>query len=425
MRELKVYIEINGTQTLVGTISGNGFSDSFFSYNDKYLSAGNPAPISISLPLQTDPFSPDQTRNYFESLLPEGFSRRAVADWIKVDEMDYLTILSFLGRECLGAVKIVEDEDEDISESDYELLTESRIKELAAEGATKSTQILLETHLSLTGATGKVGLYFDEASDKWYLPKDNAPSTHIVKQSHVRLKQIVLNEQLCCLTAKNLDIDVPESFIIDKGDNDDEMLLATKRYDRVFSDNKYISGLPCPLRLHQEDFAQALGIPPNDKYEKKPSGYLKRMFELIRNNSSNPIEDQRALLRSIIFNYMIGNTDCHVKNYSLLYGADLQSKRLAPIYDLVATRVYKTTSEMSFYIGGELDIERIGRMNFEKSADEIGVSGRMILKIFDEVAEKFEHALSAAADELVNLGFEQAMSLKRDILQSGGYRNLS
>ena len=422
MRELKVYIEINGTQTFVGTISGNGFSDSVFSYNDKYLSAVNSAPISISLPLQNDPFSPDQTRNYFESLLPEGFSRRAVADWIKVDEMDYLTILSFLGRECLGAVKIVEDED--VSESDYELLTESRIKELAAEGATKSTQILVETHLSLTGATGKVGLYYDEASDKWYLPKGNAPSTHIVKQSHVRLKHIVLNEQLCILAAKNLGIAVPDSFIINKG-ADDELLLATKRYDRVFSDEKYINGLPCPLRLHQEDFAQALSILPNEKYEKNPSEYMKRMFELIRNNSSNPVEDQRALLRSIIFNFLIGNTDCHVKNYSLLYGTDLRSKRLAPIYDLVATRVYKTTSEMSFFIGGELDIEKIDRTNFLKAADEIGMSGRMVLNTFDEMTEKYENALTAAADELENLGFEQATALKGDILRSGGYRNLS
>lgn len=423
MRKLKVYIEINGSQTLVGTIRGNGSSDAVFSYNDEYLSARNPAPISLSLPLQKEPFSPDQTRNYFESLLPEGFSRRAVADWIKVDEKDFLTILSFLGRECLGAVKIIEGED--ISESEYEPLTEARIKELAAEGATKATQILMETHLSLTGATGKVGLYYDEASDRWYLPKGNAPSTHIVKQSHVRLKHIVLNEQLCILTAKNLGIDVPESYIINRGANEDELLFATKRYDRVFSDEKYINGLPCPLRLHQEDFAQALSILPNDKYEKKPSDYMKRMFELIRSNSSNPVEDQRALLRSIVLNFLIGNTDCHVKNYSLLYGTDLRSKRLAPIYDLVATRVYKTTSEMSFFIGGELDIEKIDRTNFVKAADEIGMSGRIVQSIFDEVTEKYEKALTAAADELKNLGFEQAVSMKRDILRSGGYRNLS
>lgn len=127
---------------------------------------------------------------------------------------------------------------------------------------------------------------------------------------------------------------------------------------------------------------------------------MKRMFELIRSNSSNPVEDQRALLRSIVLNFLIGNTDCHVKNYSLLYGTDLRSKRLAPIYDLVATRVYKTTSEMSFFIGGELDIEKIDRTNFVKAADEIGMSGRIVQSIFDEVTEKYEKALTAAADEL-------------------------
>ena len=422
MRELNVYLEINGSQTLVGTIRGNDSGDAVFLYHDEYLSAGNAAAISISLPLQKEPFNSDQTRNYFESLLPEGFSRTAVADWIKTDEKDYLTILSVLGRECLGAVKIIEGKY--TGESEYELLTEARIKELAAEGATKSTQILMETHLSLTGATGKVGLYFDEASDRWYLPKGNAPSTHIVKQSHVRLKHIVLNEQLCMLTAGNLGIDVPESFIVNTGADDDELLYATKRYDRTFSDGKTINGLPCPLRLHQEDFAQALSILPNDKYEKKPSGYMKRMFDLIRNYSSDPVEDQRALLSSIIFNFLIGNTDCHVKNYSLLYSPDLRSRRLAPIYDLVATRVYKTTSLMSFFIGGELDIEKIDRRNFEKAADEIGMSGRMVLNTFDDVAERYENALTAAADELGNLGFEQAIALKNEIVQSGGYRNL-
>lgn len=53
--------------------------------------------------------------------------------------------------------------------------------------------------MSQTGASGKVGLYYDE--EKWYLPIGEAPSTHIVKQSHVRLKRIVANEQLCLLTA--------------------------------------------------------------------------------------------------------------------------------------------------------------------------------------------------------------------------------
>jgi len=209
-------------------------------------------------------FSIQQTKNFFEGLLPEGFSRRAVANWAKVDENDYLSILAELGRECLGAIMVVEGEKS--TSQHYEKLGIKQVKELAAEGATRSTRILMETHLSLTGASGKVGLYYDKDHDEWYLPKGNAPSTYIVKQSHVRLEQIVLNEQLCMLTAKLLGIDVPDSFIINLGKGkDEEVLFATQRYDRKLSDRETIDGLRTPLRLHQEDFSQALGIGSSQK----------------------------------------------------------------------------------------------------------------------------------------------------------------
>ena len=140
-------------------------------------------------------------------------------------------------------------------------MAKMRVKELAEEGATKSTQILMETHQSLTGASGKVGLYYDEKKDKWYLPKGEAPSNYIVKQSHVRLSKLVLNEQLCMMTAKELGIEIPESFIINIGKGtDSEVLFATKRYDRREESDKNIDGLSVPFRLHQEDFAQAMGI---------------------------------------------------------------------------------------------------------------------------------------------------------------------
>ncbi|PHU36273.1 HipA domain-containing protein [Pseudobutyrivibrio ruminis] len=423
MRELSVYIELNGIQTLVGKISGEQYNDARFRYVREYIEAREAAPISVSLPFQDDYFSTEQTRNFFESLLPEGFSRKAVADWMKADENDYIAILAQLGRECLGAIKIVEGNDD--RESGYELLSAERVKALAAEGATKSTEILLETHLSLTGASGKVGLYYNSDNNKWYLPKGDAPSTHIVKQSHVRHKQIVLNEQLCIQTAKRIGIAVPESFIVSNGSqSDQDVLYATPRYDRPLSENKIIDGLKCPYRLHQEDFAQALGIFASDKYEKVPSGYMSRMFDLLRHNSVNPIEDQIALLRIIIFNYLIGNTDCHVKNFSLLYSEDLKSKRLAPAYDLVATRVYRTTSNMSFYIGGELDITKINRNNFTISASEIGLSQKMVLDNFDYVANKLEGAMTEAAEELANKGFDNSISLKNEILKNGGYASL-
>ena len=420
MRELSVYIELNGIQTRVGKIAGASYVDARFRYEQEYLDNKDAAAISISLPLQQEAFSPAKTKNFFESLLPEGFSRKAVANWMKADENDYISILAELGKECLGAIKIVEGQDDEMS--GYELLSAQRVKALAAEGATKSTEILLETHLSLTGASGKAGLYYNAADKTWYLPKGDAPSTHIVKQSHVRHKQIVLNEQLCIQTAKRIGITVPESFIVSQGSQaDEDILYATARYDRPLSNNKELDGLKCPYRLHQEDFAQALGIFAADKYEKTPSGYMARMFELLRNNSSNPIEDQIALLRIIIFNYLIGNTDCHVKNFSLLYSEDLKSKRLAPAYDLVATRVYRTTSDMSFYIGDELNISKINRSKFEMAASEIGLSKNLVLNNFDDVANKLEKAMVDAAEKLAEKGFENAIALKDEILKSGGY----
>ena len=99
MRKLQVYIEIEGMQTYAGSISGSSPNDAQFAYSDQYIAAGHP-PISISLPISGEPFSAETTKNFFEGLLPEGFARKCVANWIHTSEDDYLTILSVLGSWC-------------------------------------------------------------------------------------------------------------------------------------------------------------------------------------------------------------------------------------------------------------------------------------------------------------------------------------
>ncbi len=420
MRKLSVFLESGGSSVYVGDISGETYKDACFTYSREYMDCDHAHPISLSLPFREDSFSPEKTRNYFEGLLPEGFSRRAVARWLKSDENDYLTILAVLGLECLGAIKIMEGK-AGKDKCSYEKLTVSRVKELAAEGASRSTQILTETHLSLAGATGKVGLYYDFANDEWYLPKGSAPSTHIVKQSHIRLSQIVLNEQLCMLAAKNMGLDVPDSFILNLGQGrDPEVLYAVRRYDRLLSGKNRIDGLPLPLRLHQEDFAQAMGIPSVNKYEREKRGYLKGMFDIIRAYCSDPIKDQLKLWKMICFNFLIGNTDCHIKNYSLLYGDDLMGLSLAPLYDCLSTRVYNLTDEMSFFIGNEIDIRKADRRSFAAASVEAGLSERMALSIFDQMSDGFEKALNDAAESLANDGFDQAVVMKEKILSVTG-----
>ena len=419
-----VLLEMHGEQLCVGHITGDSFRDACFQYSKDYLDSDQARPISISLPLTEEAYSSEKTKCFFEGLLPEGFSRKAVANWIKSDEEDYLSILSALGKECLGALRIVDENDVE-EPLGYERHSLKKVKELAAEGATRSTRILMETHLSLTGASGKVGLYYDEENNNWYLPKGNAPSTHIVKQSHVRFERIVLNEQLCMLTAKQLGIEVPESFIINVGKGaDSEILYATKRFDRLLKGGKVIDNLPVPNRLHQEDFAQALGITPGEKYEKEKSGYLLRMFEVIRENAVDPISEQTKLWKRICFNYLIGNNDAHIKNYSLIYSENLKGISLSPAYDIVSTRVYNMTDEMSFYIGDELSINKVNRKSFETAASEAGLSEHMAMKIFDETADGFESALKKAAGLLRGTGVKGLKDMKSKILEFGGYKNL-
>lgn len=422
MKKLAVEIEVKGKSVYVGNISGNDYRDAVFAYADEYLASADARAISISLPVTKQTFDVNSTRNFFEGLLPEGFMRRSVAEWMRTDENDYLSILAGLGSECLGAIKVIDCEVPKLMPR-YIKLSKEEVRSLAREGATESVQLVTKAHLSLTGASGKVGLYYDQENDDWYLPVGEAPSTHIVKQSHIRLKKIVTNEQLCLLTAKKLGIEIPESFIVNLGSaNDEDILFATKRYDRkVGVENKKIDGLNVPYRLHQEDFGQALGIPARLKYEKNNDGYLEMLFDVIRKYSAEPINDQLKLWDICTFNYLVGNTDNHIKNLSLVYSEDLKTVRLAPAYDIISTMIYdSSTEDMALSIGGVYNIREIDRTAFEKQAKEVGLGANMAMKRFDAMVKNFPKALLDASILLKSQGYNDVDEISQKIFANGG-----
>lgn len=424
-KKLLVFLEINGQQTYVGNIVYQNPQEAGFTYAEEYLNSSIAASISINLPLRSESFSTQQTKIYFEGLLPEGFTRRTVAKWMHVNEEDYLSILIGLGNECLGAVRVMEEDGRELPFG-YELLEHGQIEELAREGATKSAELLIKSHLSLTGASGKVGLYYNNQTKQWFLPLGEAPSTHIVKQSHVRMDGIVTNEQLCLLTAQRLGIEIPESFIINTGNaNEGEVLFATRRYDRAITEeSRKIHGLKIPYRLHQEDFAQALGKPASEKYEKSDEGYLAAMFQLLLRYSENPIEDQLKLWDIIVYDYLVGNTDNHIKNLSLLYSSSLKGIHLAPAYDIISTTIYEaSTRDMGIAIGNQLNISEINEAAFKEEAEKAKLNVNMAMHRFDHMTSEFEAALSDTALLLEEQGFQKAKSISEKILSSGGYAN--
>lgn len=422
MSNLVVHIEMNGRSVPVGKIFGENFQVAQFVYFDNYFANPNAHPISISLPLQEEPFSAQNTRNFFDGLLPEGFMRATISKSLHASEDDYLSVLALLGKECLGAIKVTNEGDEP-PVSHYRKLTQAQIVELAEEGASKSTDFVVDSHLSLTGASGKVGLYYDAIENRWFQPFGEAPSTHIVKQSHVRFGKIVANEQLCLTCAKKLGIDVTESFVVNQDAKGDTQLFATKRYDRKVGENaRCIDGLAVPYRLHQEDFAQALGIAAFEKYEQEGQNYLAKMFELLRERSEFPLEDQLKLWEICVFNYLIGNADNHIKNFSLLYDEGLNAVHLAPAYDIVSTQVYENTSQrMGLSVGGEFGLNRISRESFEDEAKAVGLGTKIAMRRFDELSGSFEGALIESAEDLEMHGIHDVKSIANAILRNRGF----
>lgn len=398
MIDLSVWIEIQGEWKLVGIIRGESAQTASFIYDNQYIEEGGLS-ISIHLPIEKKQFDAYDTKVFFDALLPEGFSRKSVAKWLCSDENDYLSILAGIGNECIGAVKICDNNKDNLT-TDYLKLNQEKIKALAQEGATKSTELLVESHLSLAGASGKIGLYYDKKSNEWYQPIGDAPSTHIVKQSHFRYKYLVANELICLTTAKKLAINVVDHFIIDTNRGEDEsVLFATQRYDRIKMRDIKIHGLNIPFRMHQEDFCQALGISSIEKYEKRNSHYMRQMFECIRRYSANPIEDQIELWDRIVFNYIIGNTDAHLKNYSLQYSEDLSTIRLAPAYDIVSTIIYGMPPVMSMSLGGIHDRREVELDTFRIAAKEIGIGEKMAMSRVLGMQEKIKDKLIETIDE--------------------------
>jgi len=232
--------------------------------------------------------------------------------------------------------------------------------------------------LSLAGAQDKIVVHVHDQQIS--LPLGGAPSTHILKPAIEHFEGVVFNEALCMKLAHAIGLQTAKAEV-GRVENIDYLLI--ERYDRsVLKDPGGAENLE---REHQEDFCQALGIIPENKYQNEGGPSLKQCFDLLRGLSSAPVIDLQHLLDAVIFNFLIGNHDAHGKNFSLLYGSQ---KRLAPLYDVLSTAYYPDLSKkMAMKIGGEYASEKVGPKNFDQLANEAGLAKPMVKRRVREVAE--------------------------------------
>lgn len=362
--------------------------------------------LCLSLPLRDEPYPQGVVRAFLDGLLPEGAARRTVARDFGVRENDTFGLIQALGRDSAGALVIQPVDDpapaqpttrtaEPLSDEDIaDLVANLRSAPLGAGGRVR---------ISLAGVQEKL-LLTRMPDGAWGRPVDNTPSTHILKPEIAAFPNAVENEAFCMRVAQHLGLDVAP---VETTDVLRRKLIVIERYDRVVHDDGSVE------RLHQEDFCQAAGMPPDRKYEEDGGPSLRRIAGIVQAVASR--ESVETLLRAVTLNVLIGNGDAHAKNFSLLHEGS-GGLRLAPLYDLMSTLWYGD-DRLAMYIDDVRRTDRVTGARLINEATRWGLTRRRAAEIIEEVLDRTPGAVAAASTETAGLPGELLKLVKSQVAQ--------
>jgi serine/threonine-protein kinase HipA len=243
--------------------------------------------------------------------------------------------------------------------------------------------------MSLAGAQDKLPLA--RCGTDLAIPINGAASTLILKPDNPRLAGSVQNEALCMVLARRCGLSTAR---VTTGVAGRRTYLLVDRYDRVQRDDRVI-------RIHQEDFCQALRRSPASKYQHNQTGVpgpsLPELFGVTREFMT--ARDTNRLLDAVIFNIAIGNVDSHAKNYSILINPN--RVELAPLYDLMSGLIWgNVTENHAQNIGGQVRGRYICQKHWMRMAQAAGISGAATVRRVTQLTSRILSELSEALAEV-------------------------
>ena len=359
----------------VGTLEQDASGLLRFTYAPEWLERDNAAPLSRMLPLSPDPYENKHARPFFAGILPEAGPRAAIARILGISEGNDFAMLERIGGECAGAVSLLPEGHQPLHvESRTRALDEEELVSIVHELPRRPLMAGEEgIRLSLAGAQDKLPVVID--SEAIALPLGNTPSTHIIKPEPERFPDLVANEAFCMELARHVGLNVAEATTRTIGATP---CIVVTRYDREVRPDGAI-------RLHQEDFCQALGRPPEHKYQQEGGPTVRDCVALLREWSTTPVLDILAFVDALIFNMLIGNADAHGKNYSMVYAGG--TRRLAPLYDLVSTIAWpELSTRLAMNIGHGESVNDLNPAHFKRLAEECDLGWPMIRERVENLA---------------------------------------
>lgn len=428
MKTLEVFYK----DALTGYLSREEDGTFRFQYAAEYLQSENPA-ISIHLRKQAEAFEANRLFAFFDGIIPEGWLLKVATDKLRLNPLlDRFELLEQLCHDTIGAVSVGSreavkiDHPHDVSATVpavdrcmicYDSLDEgevvyhpacmNRVFQGPITPLVSLDESLLQSlanqqinkKLAVTGAQKKISLGLDgdgkatrlTMTDMWghFIFKPGGPAPHLPA-----------NEHLCMLLANTAGIQVADTALIPVSDG--TMGFVSRRFDRGAEGEKF----------HQEDFCQILG---KDSYEKY-NGSVEQIGKALKQHSDLPGDNLYRLVELTVFNFLIGNVDAHLKNFSLLYETPKGANRLlSPAYDLLSTDLYLVDDEESaLAINGRKN--NLKRKDFLTLAAHLGVND----KVFGGIVRRFEDVQPVWA-ELIEVSFLEKKK-KRELIGLVGER---
>jgi serine/threonine-protein kinase HipA len=430
MKELLVLL--NGREA--GMLRREGGKSSF-AYAESWRASGDAFPLSMSMPMTARDHSNRTVEPFIWGLLPDNEDvLTRWGKKFQVSPRNAFDLLSHVGEDCAGAIqfvlpgKIASVLPEVQPEPDW--LTEAQLAErlrIVRADASAGRLGSDRGQFSLAGAQPKTALFFDGTN--WGATSGRTATTHILKPASEALPGHAENEHLCMRLAAALGLETAHSEV---RQFEDVPTIVIKRYDRInvrdaaekrrthaerlnaqavarrargdanadresvelerqaredydLADKLFKQAETTFIaRLHQEDFCQALSIHPVMKYQNQGGPGAKRIVEVIRSNVSSrrsmehdpkfefaAHDDVQTFIGALIFNWLIGGTDAHAKNYSMLIGSG-GMVRLAPLYDVASILPYPSIdprkAKLAMKIGDRYGLTEILLSDWRKLA---------------------------------------------------------
>lgn len=241
---------------------------------------------------------------------------------------------------------------------------------------------VIKSQTTLTGVQAKLSLHLDRHEGSKRLTIVGLWGDFIFKPQTQSYKTLPENEDLTMHLAEIAKIKVVPHTLIRLQDG--TLGYLTKRIDRTSEGGKIPMEDMCQLTERQTEY----------KYK---SSY-EQIAKVIAKHSYVPLLDLTDFYEQVFFNWLVGNNDMHLKNYSLY--APMGKWVLTPAYDLLNVSMVnrKDTEELALTLNAKK--KRIKKSDFVRAMETSGISP----KVFDNILAKYRKLLPKF-NEIIDLSF--------------------